>query len=186
MSEPPDRGAADPRLSLAAAGCLYAAMLAGGLFWLWSRGRLGQLPEQAIGRRGLPEALAVGLAVGVAAAVTAALLARKWRFVREFDAEARRLFAPLAPAPLLAVVLVGAVAEELFFRLAAQDALGLFGSVAGYVLLHSSTAGWAWMPITALHGLVLGLLMQSGFGLLGTTVANAVMNHLCMLRILSK
>lgn len=185
MKPPAPATPPDPRLSLAAGGCLYSALLAGGLCWLWSRDRLGQLAEQAIGRHGLFAALGAGLAVGVAGAMAAAWLARRFAFVRDFEGEARRMFAPFGEAPLFGLVVAGAIAEEVFFRLAALDAIGLLGSVAGYVLLHSSTAGRAWLPITALHATVLGLLLQAGFGLLGTTAANAVMNHLCMRRILS-
>ena len=39
------------------------------------------------------------------------------------------------------------------------------------------------MAFTAAHALVLGLLVQLGFGLLGSTTAHAVLNHLCLRRL---
>lgn len=96
------------------------------------------------------------------------------------------MFGPIGETPMLALILVSAVAEEVFFRLAVQDVFGLLGSVAAYVVVNSTTAGWRWIPITALHAAVLGAMMQLGFGLLGTTTANAVLNYLSLRRILSK
>lgn len=175
----------DPRLSAMVGGCLYSVLLAGGLLWLWSRDRLAILSTQAIGGHGPVLAAAAGLGVGLAGALATAVLSRRLPFVREIEGKAHGMLAPMADGPLLALVVAGAVAEEVFFRLAVQDAFGLFGSVACYVLLNSTTAGWRWIPIAALHATALGLLMQSGFGLLGSTAANAVMNHLTLRRILS-
>ena len=78
---------------------------------------------------------------------------------------------------------VSMIGEELFFRLAVQDAFGLPGSVAAYVLVNSSVGGVRWLPYLLVHAAVLGLLVQQGFGLLGSTVANAIMNHLNLWRL---
>lgn len=184
MTEPDDE-LPDPRLSTTVGGCLYTVLLLGGIAWLWSRDRLEILRTQAIGEHGAPIAALVGLGTGVAGAALVAALSRRLPFLRDLEAKARGMFATMAEAPLLALVLAGALAEEVFFRLAVQDAFGLAGSVACYVLLNSTTAGWRWIPIAALHATALGLLMQSGFGLLGSTTANAVLNHLSLRRILS-
>jgi membrane protease YdiL (CAAX protease family) len=176
----------DPRLSAMVGGCLYSVLLFSGLGWLWARDRLEILPELAIGRHGVVLAAAAGLAVGLVGSLVTSILSRRLLFVREVEGKAHGMLAPMAEGPLLALVVGGALAEEIFFRLAVQDAFGLPGSVACYTLLNSTTAGWRWLPIAALHATVLGLLMQSGFGLLGTTAANAVMNHLTLRRILSK
>ena len=47
-------------------------------------------------------------------------------------------------------------------------------------------AGRRWLPFAAVHATVLGGLMALGFGLLATTVANAVMNYLMIHRMLNR
>ncbi|MBM4060824.1 MAG: hypothetical protein FJ265_06980 [Planctomycetes bacterium] len=185
MTREAEDPAPDPRAATAVGGCLYAALLAGGLLWLWSRDRLGILPERAIGAHGAPLAAAAGLAVGLAGAGLAAVASRRSARLRGIEAKVRGMFASIAEAPQFALVVGGAIAEEVFFRLAAQDALGLVGSVAAYVLLTTTTAGWLWLPVAALHATALGLLMHCGFGLLGSTTANAVLNYLSLRRIVS-
>jgi hypothetical protein len=44
-------------------------------------------------------------------------------------------------------------------------------------------ASWRWLPIAALHALALSLLVQHGFGLLGSTTASAVSGYLNLRRI---
>ena len=176
--------APDPRQSLMAAGGIYAILLAVALVWLWSRDRLGLLQTEASGRHGVALASAAGLLTGLVG-TGIFVVARRWLgFVRNVDAQVRSVFAPIGPSSTLAVVLVGAVAEEVFLRLAVQDAFGLFGAVAMGAILGTCTVGWAWLPFLVLHATALGLLMHHGFGLLGTTTANAILNHLCLRRIL--
>ncbi|MEZ6036926.1 MAG: hypothetical protein R3F29_05565 [Planctomycetota bacterium] len=183
--EDPERDDDDPGpgFVLAAGVVVYALMGAFALFWLWTRDRLWALPEQAVGRHGPFAASGVGLAVGLISAALLAWAMRRFVSVRELMSMAHKLFAKAGEATGLAFVLVAAVSEELFFRLAVQDALGLTGSVAGYVLLNSSVAGLRWLPITVLHALALGLIVDQGFGLLGSTTAHAVMNYLSLKRI---
>ena len=166
-------------------GCLNTLLLGGALLWLWSRDRLELLRTRAIGEHGLFAAVGVGLAVGVLGALAVGWISPRVTFLRDLETQVRRMFAAIGEAPMMTLVLVSAVAEEVFFRLAVQDVFGLVGSVAAYVLVNSTTAGWLWIPITALHALVLGVMMQLGFGLLGTTTANAVLNYLSLRRILS-
>lgn len=173
----------DPRQSLAAVGCLYAVLLAVAVFWLWSRDRLALLQTEAVGRRGVLLASAAGLLTGLAG--TGIFLGvRRFGFVRNVEVQVRGVFAPIGASSMLAVVLAGAVAEEVFFRLAVQDAFGLLGSVALCTVMSTCTVGLAWLPFLLLHATALGLLMHQGFGLLGTTTANAILNHLCLRRIL--
>lgn len=185
VSTTPDEPRPDPRLSALVGGFVYSLLLVGGVGWLWARDRLGLLSSQAIGEHGVLAAVGVGLGVGVGGALVAAWVGAHSQRLAALEAEVRHVFAGIGDAPLLALLLVGAIAEEVFFRLAVQDVFGLGGSVAAYVLVNSTTANWAWIPITALHATVFGLLMHSGFGLLGTTTANAVLNYLCLRRILT-
>jgi hypothetical protein len=45
--------------------------------------------------------------------------------------------------------------------------------------------GLRWLPMAVLHATALGLLVWLGFGLLASTTANAVMNYLCLRRMLT-
>jgi len=175
----------DPRQSLLAVAFLYMTMLGAAVLWLWLRDRLALLRTEAIGPRGVAMASAAGLLVGLVGTGIFLLMRRYFGFVRHVEAQVRGLFAPIGESSTFVLVLVGAVAEEVFFRLAVQDAFGVVGSVAVYALVSTSTVGWAWLPFTVLHATALGLLMHHGFGLLGTTTANAILNHLCLRRILS-
>jgi membrane protease YdiL (CAAX protease family) len=177
----------------AMAGCLYGLLLAAAIAWLWWRDRIGALQTEALGRHGVLAAAGVGLATGAAGAMGIAFAFRRVPAMRALADRLRAAFGPLREPELLCVVLFGAVSEEVFFRLAVQDAAGLPGSVAAYALSSTCTSGlglsaaarWAWFAVAAAVAFVFGLIMQSGFGLLGVTIANAVTNYLCLRRILS-
>ncbi|HZN41395.1 MAG TPA: hypothetical protein VFD82_21485 [Planctomycetota bacterium] len=172
-----------PRVVLGAGAFLYMLMTALALGWLWLRDRIEVLPAQAIGQHGPWLAAGLGLAIGWCGAMVFAVLARRVQKFRAYAALTRRVFNDVGEVAAIAFVLLGAVAEELLFRLAVQDAIGVFGSVAVYVLLHMGIGG-AWViPVSLLHGLALGLLVHQGFGLLSSTTANAIMNYLSLRRI---
>lgn len=173
----------EPRFMLAAGAVLHAVLIAGALAWLWLRDRSEALPACAIGSHGPWLGVGLGAVVGVASARGLAVVGRHFPRLREVEALARRSFAGTGDVALALFVAFGAVAEELFFRLAVQDALGLAGSVALAAVVNSSVAGPGLLPIAALHALVLGLLVHQGFGLLGATTANAVMNYFHLRRI---
>lgn len=174
----------ESRFLLAAGLLVHGAMVVAALSWLWLRERLDVLPERSIGEQGPLLGSFCGLGVGVAGAFSMAQASSRLRSLREVEAVAQRVFAGAGDMALVAFVTFGAVAEELFFRLAVQDLLGLAGSVATCIVVNSTVAGWAWLPIAAMHALLLGLLVQQGFGLLGSTTANAVMNYFHLRRIL--
>jgi membrane protease YdiL (CAAX protease family) len=176
--------AMDPRQSVAAAGCLYAGLLAVAVVWLWWRDRMSLLQTEAVGHHGVVLASLAGLLTGLAG-TGIFLLVRRAGLASNVEAQVRSVFAPIGASSTLAIVLFGAVSEEVFFRLAVQDAFGLVGSVAICALVSTCTVGLAWLPFLVLHATALGLLMHHGFGLLGTTTANAILNHLCLRRILN-
>lgn len=182
MSDAPP-GEPEPRQLLVAGCATYAVMAIGALAWLGWRGRLDQLAEQSFGRHGPWSAAAAGLAAGLLMAFGIAWLSPRWGVLRDLDAMVGRTFAGIGEAATLALVLWGALAEELLFRLAAQDALGLYGAVALHTFLYSSAAGWRLLFAVLPHALLLGVLVDSGFGLLASTAANAIMNHLNLRRL---
>ena len=181
--DPKDGSDAEPILVLVTGAVIYGLMAAGALFWLWSRDRLDALPAKAIGDYGPLAASGVGLAVGVVAAWILNRSLKRFAGLKEIASEAQRLFARAGDGTAITFVLISAIAEELFFRLAVQDLFGLFGAVAVYVLLNSSVGGWRWVVFTFFHSLVLGLIVHLGFGLLGSTTAHAILNYLSLRRV---
>lgn len=173
----------DPGLVLATGTIVYGAMGAAALLWLWSRDRSEALQEQAIGEYGPLVSSSVGLGVGLIGAWILSQAIKRFASLKDVASAAHRLFARASDGVAIAFVLISAIAEELFFRLAVQDLFGLFGSVAVYVLLNSSVGGLRWLAFTFVHALVLGLIVHLGFGLLGSTTAHAVLNYLSLRRI---
>ena len=178
------RARPEPSAALLPGVCVYGLLLLSSFLWLWLRGRLEVVPAVAIGAHGPVASSGLGLAVGCLGASAFRLLSARTQRFREIEGSVRELFGGIGGTAALAFVLTGAIAEEFFFRLAVQDALGLAGAVAAYALLNSSMAGIAWIPVAAVHALVLGALVWSGFGLLASTTAHAVMNYLSLRRIL--
>lgn len=174
----------DQRGALVGGTVLYLAMLAAALGWLWLRGRGRQLEILAVGEAGPVLGAAVGLGTGLLGAFALARCGRWSRSLRAVEDQARAMFHGIGEVEAIAFVTTAAIAEEAFFRLAVQDLAGLTGSVAAYVLLNTSVGGIGVAPITVVHALVLGTLVKSGFGLLGSTTAHAIMNYLSLRRVL--
>jgi len=184
--EPPttDEGSPSPHTTLASGAVFYGLLLLAGYAWLWGRGREGEVARLAIGDHGPWLGSGVGLAVGWLGAVAVARFGNRSRALRTVEQTTADLFRGVGDMALVSFLLFSAVAEELFFRLAVQDALGLAGSVAVYIVLNSCIGGLGMVPFAAVHALATGLLVQHGFGLLGSTTAHAIMNHLTLRRLL--
>ena len=172
----------EPGMVLAAGVVIYGAMGTTALFWLWMRDRMDALPSASVGDFGPWVSSFVGLVVGLIGAGVLGWALRRYVGLQEVASVAQRLFSTAGERIGIAFVLISAVAEELFFRLAVQDAFGLLGSVAFYVLLNSSVGGLRWLAFTFSHALVLGLIVHLGFGLLGSTTAHAILNYLSLRR----
>ncbi|MCA8974460.1 MAG: hypothetical protein KDC98_07045 [Planctomycetes bacterium] len=179
-SEPP------PRATAIAGGCFYTVLLLASVVWLMLRDRIALVRTAAVGEHGAAIAVATGLGVGMLGYWTYAYGLSRVRAFAAIGTQVRQLFGSMGEAAALALVVIGAVAEEMFFRLAVQDQIGLVGSVATYALLSTGAMGLRWLPVAALHATVLGSLMAQGFGLLATTTANAVMNYLVLRRMLTQ
>jgi membrane protease YdiL (CAAX protease family) len=169
---------------LSFAGCLYFAMIGAGALWLWQRERLAALPQAALGEHGLWVAAASGLSAGLLGSAVLALASRANAGVRACEQRIGAVLGTLRDAGLIALSMLSAVAEEFFFRLAVQDALGLPIAVALYVVLNTGPGFWSWAPVALGFGLLFGAMVDSGLGLLAATVAHAVVNYLSLRRIL--
>lgn len=165
------------------AHALLAALAYGSLAW---RDRVDLLTERAVGAHGPFVAAGLGLALGVALAVTLPALRRFLPKLAVVEAEIRRLFADRGEAAIAVFVATGAVAEELLFRLALPDWLGLPAAVAAAAIVNSAVVGWAWLPLGLAHATGFCLMVEAGFGLLATATAGAVANYLMIRRILCR
>lgn len=183
VTQAPDDGPIEPRQVLGSGFVVYGVMMAGALLWLAVRDRDDAFAELAIGARGPWLGAAAGLGTGIALAFGLRWLRRVSPELRRLDAMVARAFTGVGEGTALLFVTSGALAEEMLFRLAVQDAFGLPGSVALHVLLYSSAGGWRWLLFLLPQALALGLLVQTGFGLLASTSANAIMNHLNLKRL---
>lgn len=191
MSEGPERRPMAPQdeppapaqlLTTGVAANLLAVTAA--LAWLGWRGRLEHLGEIAVGGHGPLVDLGVGVAVGMGLAFLQALAAKRSAALQDLDAAARRLLDGLGDTGRSVMLLASVLGEEFLVRGAALDAIGPFGAVALFLgVIIASGMARVWLP--ALIGTtILVAMIQSGFGLLATAVANAVLNHCNMRRLL--
>ena len=181
--KPEDGNQPAPGVALGIVGCLYLMMLVGAVAWLWLSDRLPALSESALGRYGIWPAAAVGLGGGLLG--TALLgVAGRLNSVRRCGERVVSLLGPLGESQILALSLLSAVAEEMFFRLAVQEAFGMPVAVALYVLLNTGPGFWAWSWIALAAAILFSGLVQLGFGLLAATAAHAIINYLSLRRIL--
>ncbi|MBK8099131.1 MAG: hypothetical protein IPK26_18640 [Planctomycetes bacterium] len=178
--EPPP----DARTVHTFAGCLYSLMLVGSMFWLWLRDRTDVLATTALGNHGLPVALGAGLLGGGLGAGALTLASRRLRSLRTIEQRLATALGPLGETSILWLSLLGALAEEMFFRLAVQDLAGLTGSVALYTVMNTGPGFWAWAPVALLSALLFSGLVLGGCGLLAATTAHALMNYFTLRRIL--
>jgi hypothetical protein len=176
--EPPAPGAV-----LWAAGAVYTLLLLGALLWLWLRDRLPALPASALGEHGLWPAAAAGLGTGLLGAAGLAAAARRFAGLGRCERRIAAFLGAQRDGALLVLAMGSAVAEELFFRLAVQDALGPVAAVAIYVGMNTGPGFWPWLPVALVAAVAFTALVQCGLGLLSATVAHALINYLTLRRI---
>lgn len=162
---------------------LFAAIAFVSLAW---RDRLDELPARAIGEHGLAVAAGSGLAIGLALALLLPPLRRFLPKLARIEAELRRTFTGRSDAAIAAFVAAGATAEELLFRLALPDWLGVPAAVAIAAGVNSAVIGWAWLPLGLAHAAAFCLMVGGGFGLLATATAGAIANYLMIRRLLCR
>jgi membrane protease YdiL (CAAX protease family) len=169
-----------PAMLPLAAG-FYAAMLGGALLWLWLRERTPLFAAQAVGPQGLLFGVAVGAGVGALASGASQLLARYLRAFAQLESWLAELAGPLAEREIMVLALLSGVVEEVFFRLAMQDALGVYWAAAVFALLHAGR--WLWTVLAGMLGLLFGWMMEAGFGLVSVSIAHAIINYIGLRRM---
>jgi hypothetical protein len=186
VSERPtdDGGAPAPATVLWSAAFVYAAMTGGAWLWLHLRDRTGALAATALGEHGLWTAAGVGAAAGLLGAWSLSAVARRNGPVRSCEQRLARFIGAQSDRAALLLSLVSAIAEELTFRLAVQDALGPIAAVALYAALNTGPGFWPWLPVAVIAGALFSTLVVLGFGLLSATIAHALINYLTLRRIL--
>ena len=121
--------------------------------------------------------LAVGTAVGVALTGVFSLLVRHVRPFTRLETALHDMLGSLSEREITVVSLFSALGEEFFFRLAMQDAIGLYWSAAIFGLLHFGPKGtMLWTVMAFVLGLGFGWMVELGCGLLSVTVAHALVN----------
>ncbi len=179
-----DQEPAAPQQVLLSAGIVYSGMIAAALVWLAWRGRVSALAESALGEHGALPAAGLGLAVGLAGASALALASRRSAGIRSCEGRVAAFLGALPDGAAVLLATSSAVAEELFFRLAVQDAFGPVAAVAAYVLLNTGPGFWPWLPVALAAGVSFAALVAGGFGLLSASIAHALINYLALRRIL--
>lgn len=162
----------------------YLVLAIAGLVWTGAqRGRLG------IDLFVDPGSWWIDLGAGVA--LGGALLGLWWALrrgvaaARGLEEELARLLAPLAVAEAIALAVISAIAEELFFRGALQGAIGFLPAAVLFGLLHTGPGkGFrVWMLFALAGGLALGALVAVRGPLGGAIVAHLLVNGVNLVRL---
>lgn len=162
---------------------LHALLVIAALVWLYARDRTEAVAELAIGVHGPWLGLLAGGATGVAFHGLVGLVAVRTRALARLDADLRGVFAGIDARAADAMLLVAALGEEFLLRCAAQDAFGWPAGVAATVALVIASRHRRLWLLAVVYASMLGLLVECGFGLLGSSVANVVVNHLNLRRL---
>ncbi len=161
-------------LVLAIAGGVWMAIARGGL-------SLDQFVD--------PGRWAIELAWGAGTGLALIGLWELGRHTLGLARELERLLAEILsglPAPdAVALALISAFAEELFFRGAVQGSLGIVVATVLFALLHTGPgrAFWLWTLFAAVAGLAFGLLVRELGTLLAPMTAHFLVNAVNLTRI---
>jgi membrane protease YdiL (CAAX protease family) len=169
----------DPARHLGAAAAVFYTIMAGGALLLMHvtdvdprRTIFG--PDDA--HLGLPTA--VGAAIGLAI-VGLSHLARGTRALRRLHTELAGLLGRPSDATIVIVAATSAIGEELFFRGALQEWLGLWPTVILFGLLHGGGVRrlWAWTVFATLGGILFAWLTVWSESLLPAVVMHFTVNY---------
>lgn len=172
-----------PRQKLASALLVQTLLMLGAWAWLHARERTEALHEMAIGSHGPWLGLLAGGAVAAVFSALLAVVAARTSTLAALDAELRRCFAGIDAWAVDVLLLASALGEEFLLRCATQDAVGWPGGVAAAVTVVIASGHRRLWWLAVVYASLLGLLVDLGFGLLGSTVANVLVNHLNLRRL---
>ena len=176
--EPPS-----PRQRIVSSLLVQTLVMLGALAWLHVRDRTDALREMAIGSHGPWFGLLAGGAVAAAFSALLAVVAARTSALAPLDDELRRFFAGIDARAVDVLLLASALGEEFLLRCAIQDAFGWPAGVAVAVTLVIASGHRRLWLLAVLYASMLGLLVELGFGLLGSSVANVIVNHLNLRRL---
>jgi membrane protease YdiL (CAAX protease family) len=158
----------------------YGAMATVAVLWCLARGR--PLVEVAFPARHLSLGVEAALGVGVGLAVVALT-----RLLDAWSPAARALSDRLAermprlePAQVLVCAVSSAVGEELLFRGAMQDAVGMWLTILVFGLLHGGTDRllWGWTVFALLGGAIFAGVFALSGSLFAPILTHATINGL--------
>ena len=184
----PDQGPGsdDPlgRAATMASGCSLLLFVPVSLLWLALRDRSEIIGERAIGPVGPWMSLGAGLGAGLVVTGVLAMLARYLPAHARLERRFRKALGPLDDRWILFLSLATAIGEELLFRLAAVDALGVWGAALVYAAINTGPGLWLWTAIAFALAVGFGAMVEAGFGLMSVTAGHAIASYLTLRRIL--
>lgn len=156
-----------------------------GICWMALRGRAAAIPELLVGRYGIVVAAAAGAIVGLVVSHAFAAATAFVRPLAEFERSLAGLLGPLRARDSVLLAAASGGGEEVFFRLAMQDALGPWVTAALFGLGHFAPGKSLriWPLLAAAIGLVLSGLVLSGLGVAAAMVAHAAINLISLERM---
>lgn len=182
--EPPEPDDPLGRAATMASGCSLLLFVPASLAWLALRDRSHLLGEQAIGPHGPWVSLGAGLGAGLGATGVLALLGRYLPAHARLERRFRKALGPLDDRWILFLSLATAVGEEMLFRLAALDVLGVWGAALVYAAINTGPGLWLWTAVAFGLAVGFGAMVEAGLGLMSVTAAHAIASYLTLRRIL--
>jgi membrane protease YdiL (CAAX protease family) len=169
-----------PRLQLTAwlAMLFYIVVLGLGSLWIELRDAWPAAWRAIAGEWGVVWSVAGALSIALPVILISGW-SRRFAPVRAFEAEMRGALGHLRDGDILVLALSSAVAEEMFFRVAMQQAVGLWITALTFAAVHSGRGArllFGTLFAGAL-GCLFGALVAKGSGLLTVTLAHALINY---------
>ncbi len=165
----------------------YGLMGVSGALWMWLRSepmRRLLVPDAA--PAGTLLQVVVGLGFGLAVVGSGDVMERNFAFARDLSEELARLIPNLSAPGVAIVAFFSSVGEELFFRGAMQDALGLWITALLFGIVHGFFDRrflW-WMAFALLIGIAFGVMTDWLGSLLAPTLAHFTINALNLQRLI--
>ena len=161
----------------------YTALAAIGSTWLWWRGRLLDDAGWWFGDAGPLRSTLEGLLIGLSITAVFRLIEPLPVFSR-LQAALAELLGPMTRWQCLHLAVMSGLAEELSFRFALQDVVGVWIAVTIFAALHIGPGVLLlWMPVAFAVGLLFAVLVERRHGLPAVAVAHAVTNYLSLRRM---